>query len=67
MIEWINFLILIISTALMAFFYIKSVGPAKLEEKIGEIAYKRCGNYRIIASFFELITIINFIFYFFFP
>lgn len=67
MIEWINFLILIISTASMAFFYIKSVGPAKLEEKIGEIAYKRCGNYRIIASFFELITIINFIIYFFFP
>ncbi len=67
MIEWINFLILVISTTLMAFFYIKSVGPAKLEEKIGEIAYKRCGNYRIIASFFELITIINFIFYFFFP
>ena len=67
MIELINFLILIISTALMSFFYIKSIGPAKLEEKIGEIAYKRCGNYRIIASFFELITIVNFILYFFFP
>ena len=51
----------------MVFFYIKSLGPAKLEERIGEIAYKKCGNYRIIASFFEFITIINFIFYFFFP
>ena len=61
MIEWINFLILIISTVLMVFFYVKSVGPAKLEEKIGEIAYKRCGDYRIIASFFELIIIINYI------
>ena len=67
MIEWINLLILIISTVLMALFYIKSVGPAKSEREIGENAYKRCGNYRIIASFFELITIINFIFYFFFP
>ena len=67
MIEWINFLILIISTILMAFFYIKSVGPAKLEKRIGESAYKRCGKYRIIASIFELITIVNFIVYFFFP
>ncbi|UCC20059.1 MAG: hypothetical protein JSV62_01900 [Promethearchaeota archaeon] len=67
MIEWINFSILIISTALMAFFYIKSVGPAKLEKKLGEIAYKRCGNYRIIASIFEVLTVINYIFYFYFP
>ncbi len=67
MIEWINFLILIISTILMAFFYIKSVGPAKLEKRIDESAYKRCGKYRIIASFFELITVVNFILYFFFP
>ena len=67
MIEWINFLILVISTVLMAFFYVRSVGPAKLEQKIGEKAYKRCGNYRIIASIFELITAINFILYFFLP
>lgn len=67
MIEWVNFSILIISTILMAFFYIKSVGPAKLEQKIGEKAYARCGNYRIIASFFELITAVNYILYFFFP
>ncbi len=67
MIGWINFLILVISTVLMAFFYIKSIGPAKLEKKIGEIAYIKCGNYRIIASFFELITVVNFILYFFFP
>ncbi len=67
MIEWINFSILIISTILMAFFYIKSVGPAKLEQKIGEKAYARCGNYRIIASVFELITAVNFILYLFFP
>jgi len=51
----------------MAFFYIRSVGPAKLEKKIGEKAYRRCGNYRIIASVFELITAVNFILYFFFP
>jgi protein-S-isoprenylcysteine O-methyltransferase Ste14 len=67
MIEWINVSILIASTGLMALFYIKSVGPAKLEQKIGEIAYKKCGNYRIIASVFELITVFNFILYFYYP
>jgi protein-S-isoprenylcysteine O-methyltransferase Ste14 len=67
MIEWINFIILVISTVLMALFYIKSVGPAKLEQKIGEIAYRRCGNYRIIASIFELIIVVDYILYFFFP
>lgn len=67
MIEWINFIILVISTALMAFFYIKSVGPAKLEQKIGESAYNKCGKYRIIASIFEIIVIFNYILYFFNP
>ncbi|MFX1418589.1 MAG: methyltransferase family protein [Promethearchaeota archaeon] len=67
MIEWINFSSLFISTLLMAFFYIISVSPAKLEQKIGEIAYKKCGIYRIVASIFELITVINYILYFFFP
>ncbi|MFX1463327.1 MAG: methyltransferase family protein [Promethearchaeota archaeon] len=67
MIEWINFFILIISTVLMTFFYIKSVKPAKLEERLGEFAYKKCGIYRLIASFFELTVIVNYIFYFFFP
>jgi protein-S-isoprenylcysteine O-methyltransferase Ste14 len=67
MINWINFTILVFSTFLMAFFYIKSVSPAKLEHKLGEIAYKQCGYYRIIASIFEIVTIINYILYFFYP
>ncbi|UCD02176.1 MAG: isoprenylcysteine carboxylmethyltransferase family protein [Promethearchaeota archaeon] len=67
MLSWINLIVLLISTALMAFFYIRSVGPAKLEQKIGEIAYKKCGNYRIIASVFEVIVVINYIIYFFLP
>ncbi|MFX1567103.1 MAG: methyltransferase family protein [Promethearchaeota archaeon] len=67
MIEWINFSILILSTVLMTFFYISSAGPAKLEQKIGEKAYRKCGNYRIIATIFEFIAVINYIMYFFFP
>lgn len=67
MLNWINLIILIISTALMAFFYVKSVGPAALEQKIGLKAYTRCAYYRITASIFELIGIINYSLYFFFP
>ena len=67
MFSWINFIVLILSTALMVFFYIKSVYPATLSQKIGLRAYARCAYYRITASIFELITILNYLFYFFLP
>ena len=67
MLNWINLILLILSTGLMAFFYIKSVYPATLAQKIGLKAYARCAYYRIIASIFELIVIINYLFYFFLP
>ncbi|MHA2280666.1 MAG: methyltransferase family protein, partial [Promethearchaeota archaeon] len=56
-----------LSTALMTFFYIKSVYPATLSQKIGLKAYARCAYYRITASLFELVTILNYLFYFFLP
>ncbi|MFX0075807.1 MAG: methyltransferase family protein [Candidatus Hermodarchaeota archaeon] len=58
---------MVIATFGMTYYYIKSVSPAKLEKKIGEIAYRKCGNYRIIASIFESITIVNFLVYFYLP
>jgi len=67
MLNWINLILLILSTVLMAFFYIKSVYPATLAQKIGLKAYARCAYYRIIASIFELITFINYLIYFFLP
>jgi protein-S-isoprenylcysteine O-methyltransferase Ste14 len=51
----------------MVFFYIKSVYPATLAQKIGLKAYARCAYYRIIASFCEFVIIINYLFYFFLP
>jgi protein-S-isoprenylcysteine O-methyltransferase Ste14 len=62
---WINFFVLIISSILFTYLYIKSVGPAALEKKIGEGAYKKCGTYRKLAMIFEMIIVINYIFYFF--
>ncbi|MHA1913674.1 MAG: methyltransferase family protein [Promethearchaeota archaeon] len=67
MLNWINFFLLIISTVGMTFFYIKSVGPEKLSQKIGPKAYRRSAYYRISANLFQLIIIINYVLYFYLP
>lgn len=67
MIPWINFIVLIVAAFLFLYFYVKSVGPAALERKIGEAAYTRCTRYRIVASAFEMIAVGNYIVYFFYP
>lgn len=67
MIEWVNFFILIGAAFLFLYFYVKSVEPAVLEKKIGEIAYAKCSQYRLIAAVFEMVAFINYIVYFFYP
>ncbi|MFW9835459.1 MAG: methyltransferase family protein [Candidatus Thorarchaeota archaeon] len=67
MIEWINIIALILSTILFLYFYVKSASPSQLEKKIGEAAYPKCMRYRLIASVFESITVINYVVYFFYP
>ena len=66
-IAWLNFVVLVISTLLFLYFYVKSAGPAALEEKIGPEAYKKCTQYRFIASLFWGVATINYIVYVFFP
>jgi len=67
MIEWINFIIMVASTVLFFYFYVKSVGPAKLALKIGDSAYNKCGQYRMIASALEFVVMANYVVYRFFP
>src|SRR4030042_1917079 len=67
MIAWINMAVLIISALLFLYFYVKSVSPAALEKKIGEISYPKCKRYRQIAIVFEFITIVNYVVYYFYP
>ena len=67
MIEWINFATLLLSTFLTLTFYVKSVGPAALAERIGEGAYKRCTSYRVLASVFMTIAMVNYVIYVFYP
>jgi methanethiol S-methyltransferase len=66
-IGWINFGILILSTLLLTYFYIRSAFPASLEKMIGPAAYPRCGRDRALASTFEVITLLNYVAYKFFP
>ena len=67
MLAWINFFIMIISSILFFYFYVKNVDPAALEKKTGKSAYEKCAFYRKLAIFFEIFVAINYIVYFFIP
>jgi protein-S-isoprenylcysteine O-methyltransferase Ste14 len=67
MIAWINFVVLIAMTLLTLVFYIKSVGPAALERKIGPAAYEKCGRYRLVAMIAMTVGMVNYVLYYFFP
>jgi protein-S-isoprenylcysteine O-methyltransferase Ste14 len=66
-IPWLNFGILIVSSFLFTFFYVKSVSPAALEKRIGPSAYHRCTVYRVISSVFMIVVAANYILYHWFP
>ena len=67
MISWINFTVLVVSSFLFTFLYIKSVGPAALEKRSGPSAYRKCFIYRIIASAFEGMAGADYVLYYWFP
>jgi len=67
MIPWINLIALILSSVLFVWLYIKSVGPAALEKKIGPSAYKRCGVYRAVSMLFMFVALANYILYYYYP
>lgn len=67
MIAWINLVTLILSTVLTLYFYVKSAGPAALEKRIGEAAYRKCAQYRVISSVFMTLASINYVIYAFYP
>lgn len=64
---WINLAVLIASTLLTLYFYVKSVGPATLEQEIGPIAYRRCTTYRFISGLMMSLASLCYIVYFLFP
>jgi len=66
-ITWANFACLIISSLLFLFYYMRSVSPATLEKILGPGAYERCARDRIVASFFEMVCVVNYVIYLFHP
>jgi protein-S-isoprenylcysteine O-methyltransferase Ste14 len=60
-------MVLIVAALLFFYFYVRSVGPAALEKKIGPSAYRKCTQYRAIASVFMTIASVNYVVYVFYP
>ncbi|MFC1583184.1 methyltransferase family protein [Candidatus Neomarinimicrobiota bacterium] len=67
MLPWLNLIVLILSTLLFLYFYVKSVSPAQLARKIGERAWRRCMWLRVIAGFFEFVIVANYVLYLYYP
>ena len=67
MIAWINFTILLLATALTVIYYVKSAGPAALEQKIGAEAYTKCTRYRALSGIFMTLAGVNYVVYAFYP
>ncbi len=67
MVAWVNLVVLIVSSLLFLYLYVKSVGPAALERKIGPTAYQKCTRYRFISSIFMGIVCVNYVLYLFYP
>ncbi|UCG59552.1 MAG: hypothetical protein JSU70_08555 [Phycisphaerales bacterium] len=67
MLAYLNFIVLVISSCLALYFYIRSAGPAALEKKVGEAAYAACGRYRVISSVFMFVILANFVLYTLYP
>jgi methanethiol S-methyltransferase len=67
MIAWINLAVLLIATCLTFYFYVKSVGPAALEQKIGAAAYEKCTQYRFWSGLLMGVVALNYVVYIFYP
>jgi protein-S-isoprenylcysteine O-methyltransferase Ste14 len=67
MIAWINFIVLLLATFLTLIYYIKSAGPASLEQKIGLSAYDKCTRYRMLSAVFMTLAGVNYVVYAFYP
>lgn len=67
MIAWINFATMVVGGILMTLFYLLSVRPAALSQKIGERAYRLVGRYRMLTTIFMFTLTANYILYHWYP
>lgn len=66
-IAWTNFAVMLLAALLTLHFYVKSVGPAALEKRIGPVAYRKCTRYRILSGVFMTIACAGYGVYYFHP
>lgn len=62
-----NFMFLIATALIHSYFYLKSVSPAALEKKIGNLAFPKCTSYRRTSAIFTYLQLVGYIIYFFYP
>ena len=58
---------LVPATGLFTIFYVQSVQPARSEDRIGEVSYRRCTTYRVIASVLEVVIFLAYVIFYFTP
>jgi protein-S-isoprenylcysteine O-methyltransferase Ste14 len=66
-IAWLNLALLVVAMGLTLIFYILSVRPAALEQKLGSGAYQRCARYRLVAGLMMGLETAGYVLYFFYP
>lgn len=67
MVAWLNLVLLVVAMVLTLVFYVLSVRPAALAEKIGPAAYARCARYRLVAGLMMGVETAAYVLYFFYP
>jgi protein-S-isoprenylcysteine O-methyltransferase Ste14 len=67
MIEWINFITLLVGILLFCYLYTISLQPKKRSEKRGEKAWKECAIFRSVAGLLEFVITANTILWIWFP
>uniref|UniRef100_A0A7R9ZCM5 Protein-S-isoprenylcysteine O-methyltransferase n=1 Tax=Pseudictyota dubia TaxID=2749911 RepID=A0A7R9ZCM5_9STRA len=66
-IAWLNFFVLLVSSAIFLHFYVLSAQPASLEKRVGPRAYDLCARYRFVSSIFMFVAMGSYIAYYFYP
>ena len=66
-VSYVNFVALLVSSAIFTIFYVKSVKPAELERSIGVEVYARCKWYRLVSGFFMTLAAIHYVVFWYYP
>ncbi|MHA1734120.1 MAG: methyltransferase family protein [Promethearchaeota archaeon] len=63
----LNFAFLLASFVLFAVFYTLSLQPVKRSQEHGDAAWRQCAYFRLVASIFESVLVVNLVLWVFFP